>query len=294
MSDHLAVERKSLPINGASLTYFERTGEAVRPLVLVHATGLHARVWDAITRRVAPEFRVLALDMRGHGRSEKTGPFNWAQFGRDVSEFCTRLELEDIVAVGHSMGGHSIVLACLSAPSLIRSLVLIDPVIRDPSDTAEHRTAMEKWAAGDHPVARRRDQWSSPDEMFNHYRTRFPFEQWQPEVLWSYCRFGLSECEGAQLRLACPPLVEAEIYLGAGNDPDPSLLRQLRQPVTVMRATERDSNWSRFDFSKSPTWPELARQFPNGKDVYLPGLTHFIPMERPDLVAEYINAQVDV
>ena len=49
-----------------------------------------------------------------------------------------------------------------------------------------------------------------------------------------------------------------------------------------------------MDFTASPTWPELARQFPHGQDVYLPELTHFIPMQDPGLVADFIVAAVDV
>jgi len=43
-----------------------------------------------------------------------------------------------------------------------------------------------------------------------------------------------------------------------------------------------------MDFSASPTWPELAAQFPRGQDVHLPELTHFIPMQDPQLVADFI------
>jgi hypothetical protein len=43
-----------------------------------------------------------------------------------------------------------------------------------------------------------------------------------------------------------------------------------------------------MDFAASPTWPKLAAQFARGRDVYLPELTHFIPMQAPDLVARYI------
>jgi hypothetical protein len=46
-----------------------------------------------------------------------------------------------------------------------------------------------------------------------------------------------------------------------------------------------------MDFSKSPTWPELADQFEHGQDVYLPGLTHFIPMQEPRMVAAFIRGE---
>jgi pimeloyl-ACP methyl ester carboxylesterase len=45
-----------------------------------------------------------------------------------------------------------------------------------------------------------------------------------------------------------------------------------------------------MDFTASPTWPDLAKQFPNAQDVYLPDLTHFIPMQDPGLVADFMLA----
>jgi hypothetical protein len=43
-----------------------------------------------------------------------------------------------------------------------------------------------------------------------------------------------------------------------------------------------------MDFSSSPTWPGLVHEFPNALEVYLPGHTHFIPMQDSALVARYV------
>jgi hypothetical protein len=45
-----------------------------------------------------------------------------------------------------------------------------------------------------------------------------------------------------------------------------------------------------MDFAASSTWERLAEEFPNGRDVYLPHLTHFIPMQEPERVAQWITA----
>jgi hypothetical protein len=44
-----------------------------------------------------------------------------------------------------------------------------------------------------------------------------------------------------------------------------------------------------MDFTASPTWPGLAREFRRGTDVQLPDLTHFMPMQAPALIAEYVR-----
>ena len=72
------------------------------------------------------------------------------------------------------------------------------------------------------------------------------------------------------------------------------LIPNIETPVLVLRAKLRDPDSAEMDFTASPTWPELASQFPHGQDVYLPELTHFIPMQDPQLVADFIVAAVDV
>ena len=58
---------------------------------------------------------------------------------------------------------------------------------------------------------------------------------------------------------------------------------------SIMRARQREGERGTMDFSASPTWPELASRLPMGTDQYLPELTHFIPMQAPDLVADTIT-----
>ena len=89
--------------------------------------------------------------------------------------------------------------------------------------------------------------------------------------------------------LACPPLVEAAIYVGSAGSDIADLIATLPHPVRVLRAHRKRERDGPMDFSQSPTWEGLAAALPNGEDVYLPELTHFIPMQRPDLVAVHIR-----
>ncbi|MEO8395693.1 MAG: alpha/beta hydrolase, partial [Chloroflexota bacterium] len=62
----------------------------------------------------------------------------------------------------------------------------------------------------------------------------------------------------------------------------------LQIPVTILRAHRSSDNFV-MNMTDSPTAPDLAAQFPNAVDVYLPDHSHFIPMEAPELVAEYVR-----
>ncbi|MNC88577.1 hypothetical protein D3C83_44040 [compost metagenome] len=72
------------------------------------------------------------------------------------------------------------------------------------------------------------------------------------------------------------------------------LLPRIQVPTTVLRAREREGP-PVHSFAASPTWPALAAQLPQGRDVYLPERTHFLPMEAPELVARHVrDARGDV
>lgn len=269
------------------LSYVEWGPDQAPVVLLVHATGFHARCWDRTVAELPEGFRVIALDMRGHGRSDRRGPYLWADFGRDLAEFTAGLGLEDAIGVGHSMGGHCVTQVAARAPSTFSRLLLVDPVILDP-EAYLHRH-QEFVRAEDHPVARRRNHWASWQEMYARFVDRHPFSLWRPDVLEDYCRHGLRpRPDGDGFELACPPIVEASIYMGNSRTDVHDLIPEIALPVVVMRARAREPDSTVMDFSGSPTWPALADEFPNGRDVYLPELTHFIPMQAPELVARFI------
>jgi pimeloyl-ACP methyl ester carboxylesterase len=271
-----------LRANGVELQVYEWPGGG-RPIFLAHATGLHARCWDGVVRRL-PGRHVYAIDMRGHGRSEKPEPpYRWRTFGDDVAAVCEALGITGAVGVGHSKGGFAVTRAAALLPRAFASLLLLDPVIL-PKDWYDRPKP-----DGEHFAARRRDNWSSAEEMFESFRTRAPFNRWDPEMLRDYCTYGLlPNPAGDGFVLACPPQIEAAVYTGSAGEGDIyDDIAKITIPVRVLRAKERDGS-NPSDMSGSPVAPGLAAHFQRGVDIPLPEMTHFIPMEDPALVARHI------
>jgi pimeloyl-ACP methyl ester carboxylesterase len=278
-------------IEAVELCYFEwgERSSAAPTYLFSHATGFHGRCWDETIRALPADAHALALEVRGHGRSAQQPPYDWLTFGDDLRQFIEILGLTQIIGVGHSMGGHCMVQAAAGKlNSRFERLVLIDPVIMDPAIyTAGSQSRHGFIAPSDHPASRRKAEFSDWQEMYDRFAQRDPFSLWQPQVLRDYCRYGLLPAENGRAQLACPPIVEASVYVGnAGCNIHP-LPPQISQQVSVLRARERSSKGDRepMDFSSSPTWPRLAAAFPHGADIYLPTLTHFISMQAPLLVA---------
>jgi len=142
----------------------------------------------------------------------------------------------------------------------------------------------------DHPVARRRGHFDSWQDMYERYRERGSYPLWRDDIFRDYCEHGVvPSADGAGVDLACPPTVEATIYMHHFDVDLYAMMPDISQPVAILRAKERDPDAGEMDFSSSPTAPDLAQVFPNATDVYLPELTHFIPMQEPEMVARYIE-----
>lgn len=272
-------------VNEIDLCLFEWEGEGP-PIFLAHATGFHARCWDQVVAQL-PGRHCYALDMRGHGRSDKPAPpYPWLNFGKDVAEVARAIGLRDAIGVGHSKGGHAVTYAAAHVPRAFAGLVLVDPVIMP-------REAYREQQMGEHFAARRRNEWDSPEEMFERFKDRPPFSAWDPAVLRDYCTYGLLPApSGEGYVLACPPEVEAATYAGSLGSDIYDEIASIDIPVRVLRARAREASIL-SDMGGSPTAPDLARHFARGEDVPLPEHSHFIPMEAPGLVAAHIAEMAD-
>jgi len=261
------------------------------PVLLLHATGFHSRCWDGIARRLA-DAHLYAVDLRFHGGSERSGEVNWQVMAGDIGQLLQKLDLQNVVGVGHSIGGYLV--ACAAARQLgrFKHLVLIDPVVFPRQQYFDQFEHPEGFDTTRNPASKRRNQWRDADEMYQRFHNRPPFDRWQAQILRDYCEHALREVPGeSDLQLACDPLHEAAIYMSQkGNEIIYDLLPELTLPVTLLRAAPDPDNF--YNFAASPTWPGLANALPNAKEVYLPGMSHFIPMEDPDLVAGVIREAI--
>ena len=105
------IAEKKVRLDSATLAYFERNAHLKSKgptLLFVHATGFHARVWDKIVTSVG-KFHSISIDQRGHGRSEKLRITHWDEVVSDTEQFIEKLELANLIGVGHSMGGHALI-----------------------------------------------------------------------------------------------------------------------------------------------------------------------------------------
>ncbi|MBT6277082.1 MAG: alpha/beta hydrolase, partial [Chromatiales bacterium] len=113
------------------------------------------------------------------------------------------------------------------------------------------------------------------------------------QMFWDYCRYGLLPTANGDFVLACPPEVEAAVYVAARtNGAVFESVRSLEIPVLILRAKESPKVRQPMDFASSPTWPQLVNEFAHGREIHLPQYTHFIPLQAPERVIAVIQDEV--
>ncbi len=151
------VSRELTGADGNLLHLLEWSREGV-PLLLLHGYGNEAHIWDETSPLLAPHYRVLALDLRGHGDSahdpERRYPLD--HHLRDLEAALPALGIERLVLVGHSFGGRVALLFAARHPARCAGLVVVDTgPEHDPRGTGRIKSeVMARAERGDGSFAR--------------------------------------------------------------------------------------------------------------------------------------------
>ena len=260
------------------------------PLILLHATGFLARLWQPVAEKLATRFDVYALDMRGHGDSDKPapgsrseepgvgdGPYHWRNLVADLRGFCDGLALRGVSIVGHSSGGAAAAYLAATHPEYVSRLALFEPIIL-PVDFAPPEDRRNDLAEA---ARKRRMVWSNAGEIVEAYRTRPVFERWQSDVLRLYAEHGTFRREDGQIELKCPGEVEAAFFDHSRSLDTWDRLPDIRCPTLVM--------WGELTHGPFPAlMAQVAERIPTAKTSTILDAGHLAPMERPDAIAEEI------
>ena len=107
------------------MIHFTDSGGSGDAVLLVHAIGCDHRMWEGLGTALSPRFRVLRMDVRGHGRSNVTPrPYSLDQLADDARDLLDSLGIEKAHWVGLSMGGMIGQAFALRHPDRLRKLVL--------------------------------------------------------------------------------------------------------------------------------------------------------------------------
>ena len=239
---------------------------------LSHATGFCGGVWAPVVEDLG-SVETVAWDFPGHGSGPRIEtPLTWQVFG----EFVLDSTRPGGVGVGHSMGAAALLMAQLVDPRRFRALVLVEPIVFPPP----HQRV-------NHPLAsiaiKRKREFPNREEALANFAERGAFSDWDDMALRGYVDCGFLGND--PIALACDPEVEAEIYETSNEHDTWDRLEEIEIPTVVLAGAHTDT-----------IKPELARAqaaLMGGGVEIVPDTGHFLPMERPDLIAQRTRRMVE-
>ena len=127
MSDSTTPTDHFVKVNGLNIHYLDWGGESNRNLLLAHGQGGHAHQWDYIARKLRQQFRVIAIDQRGHGDSDHSREgYAASAFASDLAELAEALGIVPYDYCGSSLGGRNGIAYAGDHPNHLKRFVTID------------------------------------------------------------------------------------------------------------------------------------------------------------------------
>jgi pyruvate dehydrogenase E2 component (dihydrolipoamide acetyltransferase) len=222
-----AVREDYVALPGGVRLFYVLAGPAgaVPPLVFLHGLGGSGSTWQTVLADLAARHRVCALDLPGHGASDKPAPatadYSVAGLARAVAQALDLLGLGQAVLVGHSLGGAVAMQVALDRPAAVSRLVLVDsaglgdeinPALLDRVEAAPSRAEARRLL-----------------ELF-FYDDRHVLESAIEEMYQQFCSPGAHDA----IRAAA-----AASFTRARQQTDlPGRMRELQQPVLLLWGAE--------------------------------------------------------
>ncbi len=279
-------ESRFVESNGVKHHYLEWGSPDNPSVVMFHAVGMSSQIWNNAARDLARDYHVFSFDLRGHGDTEHhDGGYTFQQIGQDTASVIQALGLEGSIAVGHSAGGMSILIADSLFPSIVGKGVLIDTRVGDSPMallTPEEQELRAK------RTLQKRLVWESREVMYEAYRGRRAFKPWVDEVFADYIEGNTRLLDDGRVELKCKPLVEETFYENRRDLDTSQVLRGLGGEYILLVGDYKGAQTP-----KDAAVLHLQQETKGFQLKELGAGSHFVPMEHPALVLKEIRNFID-
>lgn len=255
-------------VNGISLAFNDQgTG---LPIVFLHAFPLNRTMWADQENALSTQFRIVSIDLRGHGESDAPlWRYTLDQAADDVMGVLDQLLIRQAVFVGLSMGGYILFALYRRYADRVKGLVLADT--RAQADTVEGKEARFQMAQ----TAYKKGPSAIADIMIPKLLSPATV-QMKPELV----RRVRTMMEGNQISG-----IAGDLMAMAERPDSTPLLQQITCPTQVVVGE--------LDLPTPPSDAKLmADRIPNAGLAVIPGAAHLSNLEQPDLFTDTIRTFV--
>lgn len=277
-----------------SVLHREGAGASDVTVHFAHATGFNAETYVRLLRDLDPSLDVYLMDARGHGQSTAAADprrlRSWGPYRKDLEAFAETLR-QPLILAGHSMGATVSLELAAARPDLVSALVLVDPVIVPPLQIPQIALARalgvsERLIPIAKLAARRRMEFPSKAAAVENFVGKGPFRTWPRDWIEAYVDGGTRATEEGSVRLSCDRAWESRTFAMATVNPYRAL-RKVRCPIALFAREQSGPPFSR------ESRDAFMRCRPQTRLLILEDVTHFMTMERPDVVVGEIERMAD-
>jgi pimeloyl-ACP methyl ester carboxylesterase len=258
------------------LAVWEGHGE---PVLCIHGLTANCRCWDLLAERLSGTHRVIAMDLRGRGLSDKPPQgYSVEAHVRDIQALMSDLKYDSMVLIGHSLGAYVAMAFAASHPDQTAKLVLMD---------GGGDLTPEQW---DHVHVAIKPSVDRLEIVFPSFQAvvdlmkQAPFLQpWSP-LLETYFRYEIEEVEGGVRSRIRPENIREEV----------ANLRQVRLatiyprigcPVLILKATEGVLSPADLLLPEEAV-SRMVREIPQARRVDITGTNHYSILLQPNEVRD--------
>jgi len=256
-------------VGGLRIHYVDWGGENKPPLVMVHGLDRVARTFDHIAPHFTARYRVLAIDMRGHGDSgwDPQGRYLVEDHVGDLEGLVDQLKLRNLVLWGNSTGGRVVQVFAGKHPDLVSHVISEDVGPERPRQIADnYARRVQQEQAG----------WASQEELLAQLRKANP--RMSATVLDNYVRYGSKRRADGRIEWKRDPrLVNGFVATDLWR-----FVRNIESPILYILG-------GRSTIVPKETQDELRKTLRRAQQITLADVGHYPSNEQPEEVARIVN-----
>ena len=279
---------QTVTLNGLSFHYRDWGGVG-QPIVLLHGLASTSHIWDMVAPILVNNYRVVALDQRGHGESDTPDHgYDFPTVVSDMYAFIHSLDFNKPLVFGHSWGGDVALEYAVAHQGEVKGLGFVDGgtinIAGRPGNTLEQ--AMIDMAP---------PMWEGMtfDKLEERAKTWRPPSMLSPQHI-EILRSNFRQQDDDTITSRLSRANHLRIIEALWNHSPPDLYKQLICPVLLMPARQKDSD-SVADrrTRKEASIAEASKLIPNSMTVWMEDSVHDVPIQRPELVAGVITEHIE-
>jgi pimeloyl-ACP methyl ester carboxylesterase len=246
-----------------------------KQILCVHGITANSRFWDCLASALSPHHRVIAMDLRGRGLSDKppTG-YSIQHHCKDILALMNDQGLKRPVLMGHSLGAFISLVFAAQSPQRVDRLILVD------GGGKLSETQIAKVFAGIKPSLDRLGQIFPSLETYLAQMKQAPYLQPWNLYMENYFRYEIEKVKGGVRSRVHPKHIEEEAK-NLGKVDSQEFYKKVKAPTLILRATKgmlaKDDLLLPEDVAN-----RMVREIPNAKKVDLKGTNHYSILFQPN------------